>query len=58
MSTEDLNDLKYDMFQIKKRLHERSSENQLLKVQVRKLQTELNKKNKQFDALLDTRKVK
>ncbi|GLV32305.1 hypothetical protein CBL_00984 [Carabus blaptoides fortunei] len=49
-------DLKCELFELKKRLHDTASENYLLKVKVRKLQTEVDKKNKQIECLLDPKK--
>lgn len=50
-------DLKCELFELKKRSHEIASENYLLKVKVRKLQNEVDKKNKQIECLLDPKKV-
>ncbi|KAF2903641.1 hypothetical protein ILUMI_02548 [Ignelater luminosus] len=49
-------DLKLDILHLKKELAAIREENQLLKVKIRKLQNEVNKRDKQIETLLDPRK--
>lgn len=53
----ELNDMKYNMLDLKKKLHCVTSENHMLRVKVRKLETELEKKNKHIETLIDPKKV-
>lgn len=51
-------DLRGEIFHLKKQLSAIDAENHLLKVRVRKLQNELLKKDKQIDAILNPRQAR
>lgn len=46
-------DLRNKIYSLKKQLSQTNGENHLLKVKIRKLQDEVNKKDKQMDLLID-----
>ncbi|KAJ3644204.1 hypothetical protein Zmor_026874 [Zophobas morio] len=54
---EDDEDLRVEIFHLKKQLSNVSTENNFLKVKIRKLQNEIVKKDKQMDVMLDPRKT-
>jgi hypothetical protein len=54
---QDDEDLRVEIFHLKKQLSSIGGENHLLKVRIRKLQNEIIKKDKQMDVVLDPRKV-
>jgi hypothetical protein len=53
---QDDEDLRVEIFHLKKQLSSIGGENHLLKVRIRKLQNEIIKKDKQMDVVLDPRK--
>lgn len=57
MNLQDEEDFKNEIIQLKRQLQFIQDENKLLKVKNRKLQTRLEKKDKQIDALLEPVKV-